>query len=263
LKSQLIANFGADLVFIRSQRRNEGEIVMSRINSEFANNFESASSSSSEASTDDYNFPKKSNNPDNIVDYGIMDIYYTSLLLRAALHDFSSSLIDLKISGDLSNIIDSNAKLFVPCLILYNVLAIITGCVAKSVVDDQAPDKHILYSTYLPLVDVDNDRVLNSISEDLIYLTSKRRKPSPKHIALSVVLRHLYGAKDFIVILNRLGYSISYDDVKRLEKGWASEEDNKCQTHRLRKKEPIIFVADNLDFNDCFNMLTKKLFAVC
>lgn len=172
LKSQLIAKFGADLVFIRSQRRNEGEIVMSCINSEFANNFESASSSSTEASSDDHNASKKSNNPDNNVDYGIMDIYYTSLLLRAALHDFSSSLIDLKIRGDLSNIIDSDAKLFVPCL-LYNVLAIITGCVAKSVVDDQAPDKHILYSTYLPLIDVDNDRVLNSISEDLIYLTSK------------------------------------------------------------------------------------------
>lgn len=49
---------------------------MSRINSEFANNFESASSSSSEASTDDYNLPKKSNNPDNNVDYHGHLLYY-------------------------------------------------------------------------------------------------------------------------------------------------------------------------------------------
>ena len=87
-----------------------------------------------------------------------MDIYHTALIMRAALCTYSTSLIDLKNEGNLSSIIESHAKSFVPC-VLYNFLAIITDAV-----ENTACDQHIPYCTYLPLLSVDNDRVLDSIS---------------------------------------------------------------------------------------------------
>jgi len=117
LKTKLIGKFGEELAFLRSFRKNEGEIVMSCTNSNFANNFESASSSSSGGSSD---FDCSLNHTGE--EY-FVDIYHTALILRAALRAYSTSLIDLKNEGNLSSIIESHAESFVPC-VLYNFLAI-------------------------------------------------------------------------------------------------------------------------------------------
>lgn len=91
------------------------------------------------------------------------NISWIFIILRAAFRTYSISLIDLKNEGNLSSIIESHAKSFAPS-VLYNFLAIITDSVATDVVKNTACDQQILYCTYLPLLSVDNDRVLDSIS---------------------------------------------------------------------------------------------------
>ena len=101
----------------------------------------------------------------------------------------------------------------------------------------------------------DIDRLILSLSQDLIFACNKYVKP-PKHIGIGVTVKHLTGSVDLIRMLNRFGHCISYDSVLRLENDFVKQviEDNEGNDMILPTNiSPGKFVqaaADNLDFNE-------------
>ena len=60
------------------------------------------------------------------------------------------------------------------------------------------------------------NRKVTSIAQDLIFAVSNGRQPTPKHIGLTVAIKHLTGSKALIEILNRLQHCIGYHDLLRI-----------------------------------------------
>ena len=70
---------------------------------------------------------------------------------------------------------------------------------------------------------VEKTTKIMSIAQDIISLNSGGRKRMPKNVALAISLKNSLTSKEFITYLNSLGYSISYDDVLRIETTWANQ----------------------------------------
>ena len=62
--------------------------------------------------------------------------------------------------------------------------------------------------SYVELTASDERRVL-SIAQDILYLKTRGRLTTPKHVALSMAVRHLTGSSQLIGLLNGLGHSVS------------------------------------------------------
>jgi hypothetical protein len=91
-------------------------------------------------------------------------------------------------------------------------------------------------------VNESSHRAVLSIAQDMIYTASNGSVKPPKHIGLAVSLHHLTGSKQTIKILNRLGHSINYDDIKRLDTTFAQEQRDKA-------KRAAVFIPDNIKPN--------------
>ena len=59
--------------------------------------------------------------------------------------------------------------------------------------------------------------VLRSIANDIIYNVSNEGFLTAKHCALGLGIHSMTGQKRLIVILSKLGHSISYDNVSEIE----------------------------------------------
>ena len=91
-----------------------------------------------------------------------------------------------------------------------------------------------------------------SICQDIVYLKSHGRNPTPKSLSLGLAMRHLTGSAQVIDILNKFGHSVSYSSTLQLESGLAQL--------RLQQKDHIPegfhpqvhtnLVWDNIDFNE-------------
>ena len=81
---------------------------------------------------------------------------------------------------------------------LFNWLAWTTG-----LSDDPTASEHVT-------VGIEEERKILSIAQDILYLKAKGRIQTPKHIALSMTVRHLTGSSQLIEMLNGLGHSTSH-----------------------------------------------------
>ena len=68
-----------------------------------------------------------------------------------------------------------------------------------------------------------HQRVL-SLSQDIIYCTTKGRIKPPKHIALPVALKHLTGSEKVVIPLNRLGHGISQSQLSEWDAATAEKQ---------------------------------------
>lgn len=68
---------------------------------------------------------------------------------------------------------------------------------------------------------------LLSIAQDIIYLSSKGRISTPKHMALGMTLRHWTGSSTVIDLLNGLGHSVSHSAVLEHDTALATMQLNK------------------------------------
>ena len=62
-----------------------------------------------------------------------------------------------------------------------------------------------------------------SIAQYIISLSSRGKKKMPKNVSLGISLKNSLRSKEFIIYLNNLGHSISYDDVQCIETTWAND----------------------------------------
>ena len=95
-----------------------------------------------------------------------------------------------------------------------------------------------------------------SLGQDLVWLLSNGRKPTPKHIGLAMTIKHLTGSKQMVSVINRCGHCASYPTIQRFETSLAVDYITK------RSEEGIVLpsnifpgsfiqaAADNIDFQE-------------
>ena len=67
-------------------------------------------------------------------------------------------------------------------------------------------------------------RKLISTSQDLVYISSKGKCRTPKHLGLGIAMHQITQSEDVVTMLNRQGQCVSYDEVQRIETCWAHEQ---------------------------------------
>ncbi|EDO35706.1 predicted protein [Nematostella vectensis] len=102
----------------------------------------------------------------------------------------------------------------------------------------------------------EDERRILSIAQDIIHCASNARTKLPKHISLAMTVHHLTGSKQLVSILNRMGHSSSYDDLKAVDTSLAMEVMARAEQHGTVVPSfisPGAFVqlaADNNDLNE-------------
>lgn len=84
-------------------------------------------------------------------------------------------------------------------------------------------------------------RHVNSVSQDLIYMTHNGNLKTPKHICLGMTLKSLTSSRKVVDIMNRYGHCISYNAIEELE-----TEATYTSTSRAGLCPEIINRTDNL-----------------
>ena len=98
------------------------------------------------------------------------------------------------------------------------------------------------------------ERLSKSIGQDIIYNQSNGKIKTVKHVQLGIITKKRTGSRFLIDSLNRLGHSISYDEVSNIETYFAELQANN-QSHRsfvpnnIQPSTFITFVFDNCDHN--------------
>ena len=64
-------------------------------------------------------------------------------------------------------------------------------------------------------------RVL-SICQDIVFVASRERKLTPKHLGLGLTLHQATRSKEFVQLLHSAGHSISYETVLRMDNSIAN-----------------------------------------
>ena len=101
----------------------------------------------------------------------------------------------------------------------------------------------------------DIHRLILSIGQDIVFACNKSVF-TPKHIGIGVTVKHLTGSKEIIKLLNKLGQSISYQEVIKLENSLVHQtvQDQDENTPAIPSKivagQFVQAAADNLDFNE-------------
>ncbi|XP_053406502.1 uncharacterized protein LOC123547898 [Mercenaria mercenaria] len=60
-----------------------------------------------------------------------------------------------------------------------------------------------------------------SICQDMIYTCSRGKCRTPKHVDLSLTIHQLEQSKDAVLLINKNGHEISYEEKERIDTSWA------------------------------------------
>ena len=69
-------------------------------------------------------------------------------------------------------------------------------------------------------------RYIMSLRQDLVYMLSRGKTRTPKHIGLSVTCHKMTQSKEVIRLLNQNGQGVSYDEVQAIDTTWALQQIN-------------------------------------
>ena len=97
-------------------------------------------------------------------------------------------------------------------------------------------------------------RLTKSLGQDLIYNSTHGAIKTVKHLQLGIVTKRKTGSKFLINCLNKLGHTISYDEVSNVETSFAELQANHQSHHsfvptNLQPSTFVTFVYDNCDHN--------------
>jgi len=101
---------------------------------------------------------------------------------------------------------------------------------------------------------------LLSIAQDIVFLASGGRKPTPKHIGIGVTVHQATRSKDLVQLLHAAGHSISYESVLRTDTTMANEalkryfesDEVYVPLNFVSASLPgyIMYANDNMDINE-------------
>ena len=112
-----------------------------------------------------------------------------------------------------------------------------------------------------PTLDIEDTSTIDekkglSIAQDIIHCSSNARVKTPKHVSLAMSTHHLTGSKQIIILLNRMGHCISYDEMKNVDASLAtgvlaqSEEYDTVLPSNISPGSFIQMGSNNDDFNE-------------
>ncbi|XP_033106462.1 uncharacterized protein LOC117108533 [Anneissia japonica] len=108
--------------------------------------------------------------------------------------------------------------------------------------------------TLTSYVDVSSESHLKllSICQDIVYLTSKGKKQTPKSLGLGLTVRHLTGSSQVLKLLNKYGHCASWDTILGLETSLAQLQllNTNAIPNGFAKHTPTTLVWDNIDFGE-------------
>ncbi|KAG8182862.1 hypothetical protein JTE90_002278 [Oedothorax gibbosus] len=89
-----------------------------------------------------------------------------------------------------------------------------------------------------------------SIAQDIIYMSFKGRRQTPKHLALGLTIRHLTGSSQLIGLLNGLGHCVSHSTVLLHDTALALKQlnENALIPDGFKTETFTTLVWDNNDF---------------
>ena len=166
------------------------------------------------------------------------NFFYLMTKAKAQLVDSAKDFKESKSSIDLTY--DAADSLVPP--LLYNIIAFLIGDVSDPPVDSD---------TKYSLDEQTREKVLN-LAQDIMF--QSQGIATPKHLALSVHLHYKTRSKSLLLLLNRLGYGVSFTTLQRLltSKATSIEETiNQTGVYILdgfKKDQFAHFAFDNLDF---------------
>ena len=70
---------------------------------------------------------------------------------------------------------------------------------------------------------MEDERQILSIAQDIIYCNTKGRVKLAKHTSLAMCVHHLTSSKRLIELLNRMGHCVSYDEMRAVNTSNAEE----------------------------------------
>ena len=101
---------------------------------------------------------------------------------------------------------------------------------------------------------------LLSIAQDIVFVASKGRKKTPKHIALGVTVHQSTRSKKLIQLLHAAGHSINYESVLRVDASLVTSLLEQYEAHgkifipsnitHLKLPGYLRFANDNIDINE-------------
>lgn len=166
-----------------------------------------------------------------------LHVYQTAMLIRGLLGDMKSSMPWPPTPDDVGA-----HNIEIPDL-LYNLLAWIL-CPKLDYCTEKATE-----------VPENIQRIIFSISQDLIHCASHGRIKTPKHVTLPIAVKSLTGSAEVITLLNRLGHGLSYSQVEEIETALAEQEaqrerDGVVLPSVCEPNVPAIFCWDNNDIQE-------------
>ncbi|XP_070560592.1 uncharacterized protein [Ptychodera flava] len=198
LKRRLQTRFGDKLVFIRPKYRQCEVLMATREDS--AADFHilniTNTDSESEESGNEMESQSMTTSYDNSQDERL-EMIHTAMNIRGILdetegvHNWPPREEDLTIQ---------QSRSIVPTK-LFNFLAWCTGTSQDFLTSERVD------------VPADVESKLLSICQDLVSLSSRGRKVTPKHLSLGMAVRHMTGSSSLIGLLNGLGHCISHSSV--------------------------------------------------
>ena len=112
----------------------------------------------------------------------------------------------------------------------------------------------VIYGCNLSDGSTGNERIVHSISRDLLYAVTKGRWMTSKHIMLGMSLWHLTGRADIVTLVNRFGHCVSYSKLLEILTGiQISIQDHNSPIPpgiKMTGNEIIHFCWDNFDLNE-------------
>ena len=99
--------------------------------------------------------------------------------------------------------------------------------------------------------------LINSIGQDICRAATRSQWKLPKHIFLSMALRHLYRSKEFMTLINRSGHCVSYSFSLEVETEVAKALEETCSSllsqTACNPAAPSIFHPDFDNFDQFVN----------
>ena len=109
-------------------------------------------------------------------------------------------------------------------------------------------------------LNIDLKRKILSICQDIVFLVSRGRKYTPKHVGIGVTVHQATRSKDLVQLLHAAGYSISYETVLRLDNAIANDTLQRYNTNgnvivprnftETSHSTYTRYAIDNIDINE-------------
>lgn len=103
---------------------------------------------------------------------------------------------------------------------------------------------------------MEEERQILSIAQDIIHCNTKGRVKLPKHTSLAICVHHLTSSKRLIELLNRMGHCVSYDEMRAVNTSIAEEVLTQVEAFgtviptNIKPGAFVQIAADNNDLNE-------------